>query len=83
MHVYATRELAWKGDRLSIAGKAKGPHVSVVQDQKYPNMWRVRYPDGQLSDMVNRTRTRDAAKSILLGILNHEETRHVSPLMRF
>jgi hypothetical protein len=33
-------------------------------------MWRVRYPDGRLADMVNLTRAKDAAVSIALSLLN-------------
>jgi hypothetical protein len=33
-------------------------------------MWRVRLPDGSLSDMVNRTRAKDAAISITLQEIN-------------
>ena len=29
---------------------------TLVADTTYPTMWRVRYPDGSLSDMYNRTR---------------------------
>jgi hypothetical protein len=36
--------------------------VRVVPDETYPNMWRVRQPDGTLSDMVNRARAWDAAR---------------------
>jgi hypothetical protein len=35
--------------------------MRIVRDQKYPNMWRIEFPDGKLSDMVNRTRAKDAA----------------------
>ena len=34
----------------------------LVRDAKYPEMWRVRMPDGTLSDMVNHTRAADAAR---------------------
>ena len=34
----------------------------------YPGMWRIRTPDGQLSDMVNRTRAKDAAITIALAL---------------
>jgi hypothetical protein len=34
--------------------------AEIVADDKYPGMWRVRYPDGRLSDMLNRTRARGA-----------------------
>ena len=33
----------------------------VVPDSKYPDMWRVKLPGG-LSDMVNLSRARDAAR---------------------
>jgi hypothetical protein len=35
----------------------------VIADTKYPNMWRVRYPSGEISDMVNRTRATDEART--------------------
>jgi hypothetical protein len=33
----------------------------VVRDETYPEMWRVQWPDGRLSDMVNLSRANDAA----------------------
>jgi hypothetical protein len=33
-------------------------------------MWRVRSADGQLSDIVNLTRAKDAAETIALAVLN-------------
>jgi hypothetical protein len=36
----------------------------IVPDKKYSNMWRVVYPDGRLSDMVNLTRAKDVARGI-------------------
>lgn len=54
---------AWKGDRLWLNGRYS--KFSVVPDAKYPTMWRVRFPDGTLSDMVNRTRAKDAALTLL------------------
>jgi hypothetical protein len=32
----------------------------VVPDPARPGMWRVRWPDGRLSDMTNLTRAKDA-----------------------
>jgi hypothetical protein len=32
----------------------------VVPDPANPGMWRVRWPDGRLSDMTNLTRAKDA-----------------------
>jgi hypothetical protein len=36
----------------------------IVQDAKHPSMWRVRQPNGSLSDMVNRTRAKDACAAM-------------------
>jgi hypothetical protein len=47
----------------------------VVPDAQWPNMWRVEYPKGVLSDMANRARAKDAAMSMVLTNLNTEETR--------
>jgi hypothetical protein len=46
--------------RLNYAS-AKRPVAEVVPDAKWPRMWRVRWPDGSLSDMVNLSRAKDAA----------------------
>jgi hypothetical protein len=32
----------------------------IVPDAKYPSMYRLRRPDGSLSDMVNLSRAKDA-----------------------
>jgi hypothetical protein len=56
------RQASWQGDRLIFRRKAV---AEVVRDKTYPTMWRVKLPDGSLSDMVNRTRAKDAAMSIV------------------
>jgi hypothetical protein len=35
---------------------------TVVPDPEWPAMYRVQRPDGTLTDMVNLTRARDAAR---------------------
>jgi hypothetical protein len=44
--------------KLYIGGKFTG--VSIEADAVYPGMWRIRR-GGRLSDMVNKTRAKDAA----------------------
>jgi hypothetical protein len=34
----------------------------IERDKAWPNMWRVRLPNGDLTDMVNLTRAKDAAR---------------------
>jgi len=41
----------------------RGKHARVVRDEVYPQMWRVEYPDGTRSDMVNRARAKDVART--------------------
>lgn len=59
--------LKWQGDRLYFGNRLM---ASIEPDSKYPNMWRVRLPDGKLSDMVNQTSARDAARALALAQLN-------------
>jgi hypothetical protein len=65
--VVGRASMAWKGDELLFGRRCM---VNILQDQKYPSMWRVKLPAGGLTDMLNRTRAKDAALAIALGILN-------------
>jgi hypothetical protein len=47
-----------------LYGRARRPLATVVPDTRWPDMWRIAWPDGQLSDMVNLTRAKDAAVAI-------------------
>jgi hypothetical protein len=38
--------------------------VAIKPDAKWPSMWRVHLPNGQVTDMTNLTRARDAARSL-------------------
>jgi hypothetical protein len=67
-----TRDLVWRGQNLHLGQGRK--LLSIIPDEKYSGMWRVCYPDGHLTDMVNRTRAKDAAQLIALAILKGEET---------
>ena len=79
--VFGSRELNWKGDQLYCGNRRL---LRIVPDQKYPGvMWRVELPDGSLTDMVNRTRAKDAAVAIGLRILNGQETCPPSVSVRF
>ena len=48
----------WRKNRLYVENRYTG--AEIVQDDRYPQMWRVKYKD-TVSDMVNRTRAKDAA----------------------
>jgi hypothetical protein len=74
MRIYGNCELEWKGTRIGVKGQWRtGPVLEIVPDAKYPAMWRVTLPGGGLSDMVNRSRAMDAARTLLLQILNSQD----------
>jgi hypothetical protein len=62
-----SRSLEWHDNRLL---GPNGIAIEIVQDSTYPTMWRVKYPDGKLSNMITLPRARDAARVALLRILN-------------
>jgi hypothetical protein len=66
--------LQWKGTALLLNGKGK-PLLHIVPDDRYPGMWRVRLPSGQLTDMVNLARAKDAAGALALGLLNQNRVQ--------
>jgi hypothetical protein len=59
------------GSRYTLHhSQRKAPLLSVEPDAKWPCMWRVRKPDGSLTDMVNLTRAKEAALPIATAHLN-------------
>jgi hypothetical protein len=67
---YGMGDLEWRGDRLCRLGRE---YARIEPDATCPGMWRRVRANGGLSGMVNRTRARDAARAIVLGILNRQE----------
>jgi hypothetical protein len=64
--------LTWKGNRLFRHGK-RTPVALIEPDKNYPGMWRFRLlPAGEFSDMVNLSRTKDAAVAVVLAMLNRQ-----------
>ena len=45
-------------------GQASTPLVRVEPDRTYPDLWRIVWPDGRVSDIVNLTRAKDAAMTL-------------------
>jgi len=60
-------DFSWEGDQLYFRRRKV---MRIVRDQKYSDMWRVEFPDGKLSDMVNRARAKDAAMAHGLRIVD-------------
>ncbi len=68
-----TRNLMWKDNELFRQGSRR-PILSIEPDTTYPDMWRIRFPDGKLSDMANRTWAKDGALSVARQHLERQET---------
>jgi hypothetical protein len=56
--------------RLFLIHRNRDPLVTVEPDSKHTGMYRIRFPDGGLSDMVSLTRAKDAALAFALRSLN-------------
>jgi hypothetical protein len=68
-HIFGRDELAWRGAELQL-GRRK--LAQIEPDAAWPNMWRVRASDGRLSNMINASRARDAARALALAALNRK-----------
>ena len=78
--MYGTKDLTRTRNELRFGPKLV---ATIEPDHEWHGMWRVRLPNGRLTDMVNRTRAKDAAICIALGNLNARETRAAAPPMRY
>jgi hypothetical protein len=67
------------GDGLAVCiGRSKAI-VWVIADDKHPSMYRMRLPDGRVSDMANLARIKDAALSHAAATLNAKQNGGVCP----
>jgi hypothetical protein len=71
-----SQRLTWVGHELMSGRKTL---LRIDRDEVHSEMWRVRLPDGSLTDMVNRTRAKDAAVSIALRFLEVSERLSEAP----
>ena len=61
-------------NRLTLYIGQRSTGISVCRDRIYPDMWRIHHK-GQVSDMVNLSRAKDAALSWVVrpkGLGGHE-----------
>ena len=68
-HCFGRNELVWDGLQLRLGSKAGRVMATLEPDASSAGMWRVRF-GGELSDMVNLSRAKDAAASMVLRELN-------------
>ena len=68
--MYDRQDLIWGGNQLRLFSRRGRVLATIEPDLTWPGMWRVRLPDGHLTDMVNLSRAKDAAASLAVGVLN-------------
>ena len=74
-HCFGKDELVWDGLQLRLRSKCGRVMATLEPDGKWLGMWRVRF-GGALSDMVNLSRAKDAAATMVLRELNADYGRH-------
>ncbi len=57
-------------------GASNGFRAVIVLEAVRPGMWRVRWPDGRLSDMTNLTRAKDAVACFMETEERRRRGRH-------
>jgi len=71
--IYGRGDLKWKDRELRLV---TGRLLATVEpDTRWAGMYRVRLPDGHVTDMVNISRAKDAAISLALTDLNSFKTQ--------
>lgn len=80
--IIGRNQFTWRKNVLYRYGQ-DDPVAEVVPDGKWPGMWRLRLlPDGNLSDMVNLSRAKDAAVVRAMGAVNAKNRRADGGSMR-
>jgi hypothetical protein len=64
------QDLTWDRKQLRLLSNRGVVLATIEPDKIWPGMWRVRLPDGHLTDMLNLSRAKDAAASHALATLN-------------
>jgi hypothetical protein len=66
--VFGYQDIRWDGHQLRLL---TGRLLATVEpDAQLPRIYRVRFPDGHTTDIVNLSRAKDAAVSLALTGLN-------------
>jgi hypothetical protein len=71
LRVFNQDDVKWDG--LQLRSRTGRLLATVEPDPEWPLMYRVRLPGGHLTDMLNLTRAKDAAKFLALEVLNRRD----------
>ncbi len=70
------QDIRWEGHRLRLS--TGRPLATVEPDSEWAGMYRVRLPDGRLTDMVNLSRAKDATVALALSTLNNRTDKEAA-----
>jgi hypothetical protein len=74
--IYGLQDIRWEGHRLRLL---TGRLLATVEpDRRWAAMYRVRFRDGHLTDMVNLSRAKDAATALALTNLNNRPDKEAA-----
>jgi hypothetical protein len=74
--IYGLQDIRWEGHRLRLL---TGRLLATVEpDSQWAGMYRVRFRDGHLTDMVNLSRAKDAAITLALTNLNNRPDKEAA-----
>lgn len=65
MRIYNNTDLAWHGPELRLGNTV----IAMIQRHDH-QLWRVTMPSGFRTDFTNRSRAKDAARTLALSELN-------------
>jgi hypothetical protein len=74
--IYGLQDIRWEGHRLRLSTRRL--LATVEPDSHWAGVYRVRLPNGHLTDMVNLTRAKDAAIVLALTNLNNKPDREAA-----
>ena len=61
-------DITWKKDVMYSGGRKT--EWTLKKDTEYPKLWRIWFPDGNVSDIYNKTRAKDNAAKLYLASTN-------------
>jgi hypothetical protein len=78
MRVIGWDKFIWRGLGLHLGNRRK-PVLTLVADDTYPHLYRIRYPNGWMSTPGNLTRAKDAAYGHARYLLGEESVASAVP----
>jgi len=70
--MYGRKAFIWDGTQLGLLSNCSLVLATIEPELTWPRMWRVRVPDGYPAAIVDLSRAKDVAASVVPSILNKQ-----------